>query len=251
MKSKLTTHLLVSWFLSILSESSEHVIPKKKVDNVNQQAKGYLVTFLVVNSQSGRTILWYETPTDPINSQWKCYHFNLNFFFMNIVPEITFANKFYNTIKKMDCKINISRLLAFPFFVWTNAHNIYNKISCVTYRVWPPEGKILIPWHGLHMHTHATFVCVKRACGLSSRDTACMLAILSTSLCTDQLIILTQCQTDENEEPFILHTFSSWLWTCWTIRSKATKFSPPGETMEGDCYNKAHNSIILSRKKSE
>ncbi len=39
MKSKLTTHLLVSWFLSILSESSEHVIPKKKVDNVNQQAK--------------------------------------------------------------------------------------------------------------------------------------------------------------------------------------------------------------------
>lgn len=97
----------------------------------------------------------------------------------------------------------------------------------------------------LRMHVHATFVCLLRACGLSSRDTACTLAILSTSLSTDQLIILTPCQTDEKEEPFLLHTFSSWLWTCWTIRSKATKFSPPGETMEGDCYNKAHNSIIL------
>lgn len=67
----------------------------------------------------------------------------------------------------------------------------------------------LIPWHGLHMHTHATFVCVLRACGSSSRDTACMSATLSTSLCTDQLIILTLCQTDENEEPVLLHTFSS------------------------------------------
>ncbi len=37
---------------------------------------------------------------------------------MNIVSEITFANELYNTIKeKMDCKINISRLMALPFLV--------------------------------------------------------------------------------------------------------------------------------------
>jgi len=44
--------------------------------------------------------------------------------------------------------------------------------------VWPPEGKlylyhehiILIPWHGIHMHMHATFECVLGARGPSSRD---------------------------------------------------------------------------------
>lgn len=30
-----------------------------------------------------------------------------------------------------------------------------------------------------------------------------------------------------NHQSCMFPTFSSWLWTCWTIRSRATKFSPP------------------------
>lgn len=85
--------MLVSWFLSsILSESAEHAIPKKRVDNFNQQAKGYLVTDLANSQYYGRAILWYEMPTFFKIQSIPNGNVIILSFLMNIVPEITFAN---------------------------------------------------------------------------------------------------------------------------------------------------------------
>lgn len=145
------------------------------------------------------------------------------------------------TIKgRMDCKMKI-KITGLNFSCVNQSINgleRYHRYSMAT------RGQtILIPWaHYTYTMAWASYahacnicVCVLGAYGSSSRDN-------NMHVDHSQHFYMHTPNNHSHsmlkrwewglEEPFLLRTFSSWLWTCWTIRSKATKFSPPGATIE-------------------